>query len=205
MIIVIMGPYGLKCFTFHCPCTDVNILIPLLFSICRRYFFLITFRSYLYGDCASKTGFTSWMEARPELGHLCDNLRFDKWWIFKHRIISSWQVCRECQLGETNVEDCGESLDCRLFDGSHKVKNNSTDWYLLWASQVWRLSNACLFILSAESSAVCFFFPGHGSEMNIQGSERNILGTFKPWISNSTWECNSCLSTRKLRSSLLQE
>ncbi|RWR94458.1 paladin isoform X2 [Cinnamomum micranthum f. kanehirae] len=44
----------------------------------RRYFFLITFRAYLYSDCASKTGFTSWMEARPELGYLCENLRFGK-------------------------------------------------------------------------------------------------------------------------------
>ncbi|XP_068660275.1 uncharacterized protein [Aristolochia californica] len=43
----------------------------------RRYFFLITFRSYLY--CSSKEiGFTAWMEARPELGHICENLKFDK-------------------------------------------------------------------------------------------------------------------------------
>ncbi|XVE73576.1 hypothetical protein DITRI_Ditri11bG0129700 [Diplodiscus trichospermus] len=43
----------------------------------RQYFFLITFRSYLY--CKStETKFASWMNARPELGHLCDNLRIDK-------------------------------------------------------------------------------------------------------------------------------
>ncbi|KAK2649886.1 hypothetical protein Ddye_017375 [Dipteronia dyeriana] len=43
----------------------------------RRYFFLITFRSYLY--CSSlETNFESWMNARPELGHLCNNLRIDK-------------------------------------------------------------------------------------------------------------------------------
>ncbi|XP_077240412.1 metal ion-binding protein isoform X2 [Tasmannia lanceolata] len=44
----------------------------------RRYFFLITFRSYLYCTSALETEFTAWMEARPELGHLCDNLRFDR-------------------------------------------------------------------------------------------------------------------------------
>ncbi|XP_010245398.1 PREDICTED: paladin isoform X2 [Nelumbo nucifera] len=44
----------------------------------RRYFFLITFRSYLYCTSASRIGFTAWMEARPELGHLCHNLRIDK-------------------------------------------------------------------------------------------------------------------------------
>ncbi|XP_068662565.1 uncharacterized protein [Aristolochia californica] len=42
----------------------------------RRYFFLITFRSYLY--CSSKEkSFTAWMEARPELAHICENLKFD--------------------------------------------------------------------------------------------------------------------------------
>ncbi|KAK9281857.1 hypothetical protein L1049_004763 [Liquidambar formosana] len=44
----------------------------------RRYFFLITFRSYLYCTSATETEFTSWMDARPELGHLCNNLRIDK-------------------------------------------------------------------------------------------------------------------------------
>ncbi|KAI6672581.1 hypothetical protein NL676_000487 [Syzygium grande] len=43
----------------------------------RRYFYLITFRSYLYGASAAATTFTSWMDARPELGHLCNNLRID--------------------------------------------------------------------------------------------------------------------------------
>ncbi|KAL6968739.1 hypothetical protein U1Q18_034532 [Sarracenia purpurea var. burkii] len=45
----------------------------------RRYFFLITFRSFLY--CTSpaiEMNFSSWMDARPELGHLCNNLRIDK-------------------------------------------------------------------------------------------------------------------------------
>ncbi|KAG0594286.1 hypothetical protein M758_UG064500 [Ceratodon purpureus] len=48
----------------------------------RRYFFLIAFRSYLFSRvalhgnaCAGETSFTAWMNARPELGHLCDNLK----------------------------------------------------------------------------------------------------------------------------------
>ncbi|XP_057482854.1 uncharacterized protein LOC130769660 isoform X3 [Actinidia eriantha] len=44
----------------------------------RRYFFLITFRSYLYCTSAAEMQFSSWMDARPELGHLCNNLRIDK-------------------------------------------------------------------------------------------------------------------------------
>ncbi|KAG2693104.1 hypothetical protein I3760_08G082200 [Carya illinoinensis] len=44
----------------------------------RRYFLLITFRSYLYSTSTAETEFTSWMDARPELGHLCNNLRIDK-------------------------------------------------------------------------------------------------------------------------------
>ncbi|XVF72883.1 hypothetical protein PTKIN_Ptkin12aG0156300 [Pterospermum kingtungense] len=44
----------------------------------RRYFFLVTFRSYLYCTSPTKTKFTSWMDARPELGHLCNNLRIYK-------------------------------------------------------------------------------------------------------------------------------
>ncbi|XVF22236.1 hypothetical protein REPUB_Repub12eG0156200 [Reevesia pubescens] len=44
----------------------------------RRYFFLITFRSYLCCASPTETKFTSWMNARPELGHLCNNLRIDK-------------------------------------------------------------------------------------------------------------------------------
>ncbi|KAF7154830.1 hypothetical protein RHSIM_Rhsim01G0001400 [Rhododendron simsii] len=44
----------------------------------RRYFFLITFRSYLYCTSATEMQFSSWMDARPELGHLCNNLRIDK-------------------------------------------------------------------------------------------------------------------------------
>ncbi|XP_047324882.1 paladin-like [Impatiens glandulifera] len=44
----------------------------------RRYFLLITFRSYLYCTTSKDTTFSSWMDARPELGHLCNNLRIDK-------------------------------------------------------------------------------------------------------------------------------
>lgn len=44
----------------------------------RRYFFLITFRSYLYCTSPAEMEFTSWMDARPELGHLCNNLRIDR-------------------------------------------------------------------------------------------------------------------------------
>ncbi|KAM7276899.1 hypothetical protein ACFE04_018765 [Oxalis oulophora] len=41
----------------------------------RRYFFLITFRSYLFCTSPGESDFTTWMNARPELGHLCNNLR----------------------------------------------------------------------------------------------------------------------------------
>ncbi|KAL3531572.1 hypothetical protein ACH5RR_010894 [Cinchona calisaya] len=44
----------------------------------RRYFFLITFRSYLYCTSATNMKFTDWMDARPELGHLCNNLKINK-------------------------------------------------------------------------------------------------------------------------------
>ncbi|XP_039035900.1 uncharacterized protein LOC120172525 [Hibiscus syriacus] len=44
----------------------------------RRYFFLITFRSYLYSTSPTVTKFKTWMNARPELRHLCNNLRIDK-------------------------------------------------------------------------------------------------------------------------------
>ncbi|KAI4349837.1 hypothetical protein L6164_010386 [Bauhinia variegata] len=44
----------------------------------RRYFFLITFRSYLYCTSPADMEFSAWMDARPELGHLCNNLRIDK-------------------------------------------------------------------------------------------------------------------------------
>ncbi|XP_075094031.1 uncharacterized protein LOC107778927 [Nicotiana tabacum] len=43
----------------------------------RRYFFLITFRSYLYCCSPAEITFSKWMDARPELGHLCNNLRID--------------------------------------------------------------------------------------------------------------------------------
>ncbi|KAI9082651.1 hypothetical protein K1719_035520 [Acacia pycnantha] len=44
----------------------------------RRYFFLITFRSYLHCTSPAQMEFAAWMSARPELGHLCSNLRIDK-------------------------------------------------------------------------------------------------------------------------------
>ncbi|RZB49211.1 Paladin isoform B [Glycine soja] len=44
----------------------------------RRYFFLITFRSYLYCNSPANMEFAAWMDARPELAHLCNNLRIDK-------------------------------------------------------------------------------------------------------------------------------
>ncbi|XP_027349886.1 paladin-like isoform X2 [Abrus precatorius] len=44
----------------------------------RRYFFLITFRSYLYCTSPANMEFAAWMDARPELDHLCNNLRIDK-------------------------------------------------------------------------------------------------------------------------------
>ncbi|XP_052174922.1 uncharacterized protein LOC127789885 isoform X2 [Diospyros lotus] len=44
----------------------------------RRYFFLITFRSYLYSTSPAEMKFALWMNARPELGHLCNNIRIDK-------------------------------------------------------------------------------------------------------------------------------
>ncbi|KAL8544739.1 hypothetical protein ACS0TY_005100 [Phlomoides rotata] len=44
----------------------------------RRYFFLIAFRSYLYSTSATETRFTTWMDGRPELGYLCNNLRIDR-------------------------------------------------------------------------------------------------------------------------------
>ncbi|KAJ7557303.1 hypothetical protein O6H91_05G121100 [Diphasiastrum complanatum] len=50
----------------------------------RRYFYLIAYASYLCGNSALKQGtssgeeaFASWMLARPELGHLCGNLKLD--------------------------------------------------------------------------------------------------------------------------------
>ncbi|CAO2826691.1 unnamed protein product [Amaranthus hypochondriacus] len=53
-------------------------LIDMGVKALRRYFFLITFRSYLYCTSAAETTFSSWMDARPELGYLCNHLRIDK-------------------------------------------------------------------------------------------------------------------------------
>ncbi|XP_072951302.1 uncharacterized protein [Typha angustifolia] len=64
-----------------CPSDDDetrSYLIDMGIKALRRYFFLITFRSYLYSSSPRETAFSSWMEARPELAHLCDNLRLDK-------------------------------------------------------------------------------------------------------------------------------
>ncbi|KAD4584542.1 hypothetical protein E3N88_22143 [Mikania micrantha] len=44
----------------------------------RRYFLLIMFRSYLYCTSPKEMKFATWMANRPELGHLCNNLRIDK-------------------------------------------------------------------------------------------------------------------------------
>ncbi|KAK9747553.1 hypothetical protein RND81_02G000100 [Saponaria officinalis] len=53
-------------------------LIDMGVKALRRYFFLVTFRSYLYCASATDTTFASWMDARPELGYLCKHLRIDK-------------------------------------------------------------------------------------------------------------------------------
>lgn len=66
----------------------VNVFwtVPHCFSfgvgIYRRYFYLIAFRSYLISrvslqgsSSAGDSAFSAWMQARPELGHLCDNLK----------------------------------------------------------------------------------------------------------------------------------
>lgn len=62
--------------------------------IFRRYFFLITFRSYLYCTSATKMQFTAWMDARPELGHLCNNLKINKWSRFDDSPKTTW--CKWC-------------------------------------------------------------------------------------------------------------
>jgi hypothetical protein len=60
----------------------VYFVLDMGINALRRYFFLIAFRSYLFSRvalhgnaCAGETSFTAWMNARPELGHLCDNLK----------------------------------------------------------------------------------------------------------------------------------
>ncbi|KAF3794398.1 Paladin protein [Nymphaea thermarum] len=68
-------------------CSDIDdenmaYLMDMGIKALRRYFYLIAFRSYLFTTVkttgTNESRFTSWMEARPELGHLCDNLRLDK-------------------------------------------------------------------------------------------------------------------------------
>ncbi|KAK3002163.1 hypothetical protein RJ639_021701 [Escallonia herrerae] len=64
-----------------CPVGDDEhraYLLDMGIKALRRYLFLIAFRSYLYCTSAIDIKFTTWMEARPELGHLCNNLRIDK-------------------------------------------------------------------------------------------------------------------------------
>lgn len=58
------------------------ILLDSGINALRRYFYLIAFRSYLYSRVAlqrstfaGEAAFAAWMQARPELGHLCDNLK----------------------------------------------------------------------------------------------------------------------------------
>ncbi|CAL9065489.1 unnamed protein product [Musa banksii] len=63
-----------------CPSDDDesrSYLMDMGIKALRRYFFLVTFRSYLYCSSPTETSFSAWMEARPELGHLCDNLKLD--------------------------------------------------------------------------------------------------------------------------------
>ncbi|KAK8954830.1 hypothetical protein KSP39_PZI001610 [Platanthera zijinensis] len=65
----------------NCPSDDEESrgsLMDMGIKALRRYFFLITFRSYLYSASIYETSFSSWMEARPELGHLCENLRLER-------------------------------------------------------------------------------------------------------------------------------
>ncbi|KAG0479706.1 hypothetical protein HPP92_010564 [Vanilla planifolia] len=65
----------------NCPIEDDEtraFLMDMGIKALRRYFFLITFRSYLYCSSPKETRFSAWMEARPELGHLCENLRLER-------------------------------------------------------------------------------------------------------------------------------
>ncbi|KAG0482268.1 hypothetical protein HPP92_010352 [Vanilla planifolia] len=65
----------------NCPIEDDEtraFLMDMGIKALRRYFFLITFRSYLYCSSPKETRFAAWMEARPELGHLCENLRLER-------------------------------------------------------------------------------------------------------------------------------
>lgn len=65
----------------NCPGDDDEsraYLMDMGIKALRRYFFLITFRSYQYCTSPHETRFAAWMEARPELGHLCENLRLER-------------------------------------------------------------------------------------------------------------------------------
>ncbi|EPS73348.1 hypothetical protein M569_01409, partial [Genlisea aurea] len=53
-------------------------LIDMGVKALRRYFLLIAFRSYLYSRPGVEFSFSDWMEGRPELTHLCSNIRIDR-------------------------------------------------------------------------------------------------------------------------------
>lgn len=57
---------------------DRSYIMDMGVKALRRYFYLITFRSYLYCTSPKEMKFLDWMRSRPELGHLCHNLRIDK-------------------------------------------------------------------------------------------------------------------------------
>ncbi|XP_042416053.1 paladin-like [Zingiber officinale] len=64
----------------ECPSDDDehrSYLMDMGIKALRRYFFLITFRSYLYCTSPTEASFSTWMEMRPELRHLCDNLKLE--------------------------------------------------------------------------------------------------------------------------------
>ncbi|KAJ7298358.1 hypothetical protein O6H91_03G019600 [Diphasiastrum complanatum] len=68
-------------------CNDgaqMSYLLNMGVKALRRYFYLIAYASYLcsntslkQGTPSGETSFASWMLARPELGHLCGNLKLD--------------------------------------------------------------------------------------------------------------------------------
>jgi hypothetical protein len=75
-------------------------LVPLCVG-CRRYFYLIAFRSYLdsrvalqRSTFAGEAAFAAWMQARPELGHLCDNLKL------------KWSACEFAWWSDTLSDTC---------------------------------------------------------------------------------------------------
>ncbi|KAJ1393326.1 Protein-tyrosine phosphatase-like [Sesbania bispinosa] len=74
----------------------------------RRYFFLITFRSYLYCTSPADMEFAAWMDARPELAHL-----------FSPPIASIPQLCNVlflllCKLLSGRAASCSQLLSSFL-------------------------------------------------------------------------------------------